>query len=251
VLEKSSADHRTSIGEKVFRHDHHLRTVTPAANGELALSQECRACHEEVAGSNSLAGTKLVTTKVCANCHTGAEPVPVESGGATRKVVDMFHSVHVAGDAAGSRSALRHASRDSLTKGCLECHTPVTGAAPMGLREGAADCKSCHTGHENLGEGKCVLCHVDRTPGTNRDLGGRLEFRFNEPGIFNASKATKKATAAIGTFDHASPGHAKRECSECHSASNVDGAARVLDVTWPAYDEDACVKCHVRERFHR
>jgi hypothetical protein len=251
VLEKSSADHRTSIGEKVFRHDHHLRGVTPPAGGELAVSQECRICHEEVAGSESLAGTKLVTTKSCAACHVGAEPVPVETGGATRRVGDMFHSVHVADASAVSRSALRYAARDSLTKGCLACHTPVSGAAPMGLREGAADCKSCHTGHENLGAGKCVLCHVDRTPGVNRDLGGRLEFRFSEPGIFNPAKATKKTAAAIKTFDHASAGHTGHECAECHSASNVDGAARVLDVTWPAFDEDACVKCHVRERFHR
>lgn len=251
VLEKSSADHRTSIGEKVFRHDHHLRTVTPVAGGEMALSTECRVCHEEVAGSETLAGTKLVSTKACATCHTDAEPVPVDAGGARRIVGDMFHKVHVADASTLSRSALRYASRDSLTKGCLACHTPTAGAAPMGLREGAADCKSCHTGHENLGGGKCVLCHVDRTPGVNRDLGGRLEFRFSEPGIFNPKKATKKATAAITTFDHKSPGHANHQCADCHSASNVDGAARVLDVKWPAFDEDACVKCHVRERFHR
>ena len=251
VLEKSSVDHRTSIGEKVFRHDHHLRTVAPAAGGEMGLSSECRACHDEVAGSRTLAGTKLVTTKVCATCHTGTEPVPVETAGATRRVVDMFHSVHVADVSALSRSALRYASRDSLTKGCLACHMPVSGDAPMGLREGAADCKSCHKGHENLGGGKCVLCHVDRTPGVNRDLGGHLEFRFSEPGIFNAAKATKKTTAAMKTFDHGSPGHAKHECAECHTAKSVDAATRVLDVAWPAFDEDACVKCHLRERFHR
>ena len=121
----------------------------------------------------------------------------------------------------------------------------------MNFKEGAKDCKSCHSGHENLGEGKCVLCHVDRTPGKNREMNGRLEFRFNEPGIFNADKATKKTTAAMPRFDHASAGHAGHECAECHRADNVDRATRVLDVEWPAFDEDACVKCHVRERFHR
>lgn len=252
VLEKSSPDHRTSIGEKVFRHDHHLRTVTPASGGELAFSQDCRRCHDAVAGSPTLAGTSIVDTKSCAECHVDSEPTPVPvKEGATRKVVDIFHKVHTVDAASLSRSALRYASRDSLAKGCLACHTPSAGEAPMGFREGAKDCKACHTGHENLGEGKCVLCHVDRAPGVNRELNGRLEFRFSEPGIFNPAKALTKTTAAMKPFDHRSAGHANHECAECHKPENVDGATRVLDVAWPAFDEDACVKCHVTERFHR
>jgi hypothetical protein len=252
VLERSSPDHRTSIGEKVFRHDHHLRTVTPERGDELAFSQTCRKCHEEVAGSTTLAGTPIVSTKSCAECHVDSEPtaVPVKEG-ATRKVTDMFHKVHTVDAASPSRSALRYASRDSLAQGCLACHMPVAGEKRMDFKAGAADCKSCHTGHENLGEGKCVLCHVDRTPGVNRELNGRLEFRFNEPGIFNPAKATKKTTAAMKPFDHKSPGHANHECAECHRTADIDGATRVKDVAWPAFDEDACVRCHVTERFHR
>jgi hypothetical protein len=252
VLSKSSPDHRTAIGEKVFRHDHHLRTVTPPDGGELAYSQECRKCHDAVAGSTTLAGTAIVDTKSCAECHVDSEPTPVPvKEGATRRVTDMFHKVHTVDAASLSRSALRYASRDSLAKGCLACHTPSAGEGPMGFKDGAKDCKACHTGHENLGEGKCVLCHVDRTPGVNRELNGRLEFRFSEPGIFNPAKATKKTTAAMKPFDHRSPGHANHECTECHAKENVDGATRVLDVAWPAFDEDACVKCHVAERYHR
>jgi hypothetical protein len=252
VLEKSSQDRRTAIGEKVFRHDHHLRTVTPPSGGELAFSQECRACHDAVAGSTTLAGTPIVNTSGCAKCHVDSEPTPVPvKEGATRRVTDMFHKVHTVDVASLSRSALRYASRDSLSKGCLACHTPTAGEAPMGFKDSANDCKACHTGHENLGEGKCVLCHVDRTPGKNRELNGRLEFRFNEPGIFNPAKATTKTTAAMKPFDHRSAGHANHDCAECHAAANVDNATRVLDVAWPAFDEDACVKCHVAERFHR
>ena len=252
VLSKTSADHRTPVGEKVFRHDHHLRTVSPGKGGEFALAQECRKCHDGVAASRTLAGTPLVDTKVCAQCHVDSEPTPVPvKEGATRKVTDLVHGVHTVDGASVSRSALRYASRDSLAQGCLSCHEPVAGAAPMGFREGAKDCKACHSGHENLGEGKCVLCHVDRTPGRNKEFGGRVEYRFSDPGIFDPAKAVTKTTAAIRTFDHTSRGHAGHECGECHAAPSVDGVRRVLDVAWPAFDEDACVKCHVRERFHR
>ncbi len=252
VLEKSSAGKRTPIGEKVFRHDHHLRTVSPSPGAERALAADCKACHEDVAGSSSLAGTRLVNTAVCATCHVDSEPTPVPvKEGATRRVGDMFHKVHTLDSASLTRSALRYASLDTLSKGCLSCHTPAAGEAPMGFREGAKDCKACHTGHESVGEGKCVLCHVDRAPGKNREINGRLEFRFNEPGIFNPEKALKKSAAAIGPFDHASAGHAKSECAGCHREEHADRATRVLDVAWPAFDEDSCVKCHVRERFHR
>jgi hypothetical protein len=251
VLERAAPDHRMSLGEKVFRHDHHLRTVTPDKGGEIAFAQDCLACHKSLAGSDSLASAAIVDTTSCAKCHVDSEPVPVKATGATRQVVDIVHRVHTVDAASLSRSALRYASRDSLAKGCLSCHEPVAGAAPMTFREGAKDCKACHTGHENLGEGKCVLCHVDRTPGVNRELNGRLEFRFNEPGVFNPAKATKKTTAAQPRFVHTSPGHAGRECAECHRAETVDAARRVLDVAWPAFDEDACVKCHVQTRYHR
>lgn len=252
VLEKSSADKRTPIGEQVFRHDHHLRTTSPVAGGEAALAADCKACHDDVAGSTTLAGTKLVNTSVCAKCHVDSEPTPVPvKEGATRRIGDMFHKVHTLDAAALSNSALRYARVDTLSKGCLSCHTPVAGAAPMGFRDGAKDCKACHTGHESVGEGKCVLCHVDRAPGKNREVNGRLEFRFSEPGIFNPEKALTKTAAAIGQFVHTSPGHAKHECAECHRAEHADQATRVLDVAWPAFDDDSCVKCHVRERFHR
>jgi hypothetical protein len=226
--------------------------VTPPDGGALAFSQDCLACHKAVAGSDTLNGTPLVDTSSCAKCHVDSEPTPVPvKKGATREVVDMVHRVHTVDAASLSRSALRYASRDSLARGCLSCHEPAAGEAPMTFREGAKDCKACHGGHENLGEGKCVLCHVDRTPGRNRVLAGKLEFRFNEAGIFDRAKATKKTTAAMPRFDHASPGHQGKDCAECHRAENVDGATRVLDVAWPAFDEDACVKCHVLERFHR
>jgi hypothetical protein len=252
VLSKSSLDHRTPIAEKVFRHDHHLRTIAPPSGGELAFSQDCRSCHDALAGSMSLAGAPIVNTTGCAKCHVDSEPTPVPvKEGATRRVVDMVHKLHTVDAASLSRSALRYASRDSLARGCLSCHEPVAGAAPMNFKEGTSDCKACHAGHENLGEGKCVLCHVDRAPGKNRELNGRLEFRHSEPGIFDKEKATTKTTAAMRRFDHKSVGHAGHECAECHRAETIDGATRVLDVAWPAFDDDACVKCHVRERFHR
>jgi len=253
VLSKSSLDHRTALGAKVFRHDHHLKSIAPPEGGAFAFSQKnCLPCHQAVAGSETLAGTALVDASVCAKCHVDSEPTRVEvKEGATRRVVDMVHKTHTVDAASLSKSALRYASRESLARGCLSCHEPAVGETSMTFTAGAKDCKACHTGHENLGEGKCVLCHVDRAPGVNRVIDGKLEFRFSEPGIFNAEKATKKTTAAMPRFDHKSAGHKDHACAECHAAPNVDQATRVLDVTWPAFDDDACVKCHVRERFHR
>jgi hypothetical protein len=251
VSMRAAEDHRADIGAKLFRHDHHLRTTKAERGEELAFSKDCLSCHKALAGSETLAGAALVDTSGCAACHVDSEPVPVDAKGATRRVVDMVHKVHTVDAASLSRSALRYASRDSLAKGCLSCHEPVAGEAPMGFREGAKDCRACHTGHENLGEGKCVLCHVDRTPGVNRELNGRLEFRKNEPGIFNRAKATTKTAAAMARFDHGSRGHKDHDCATCHRADDVDKATRVLDVAWPAFDEESCVKCHVRERFHR
>ncbi len=252
VLSKSQANHADKQTIATFRHDHHLRTVAPPAGGEFALSQDCRPCHDAVAGSSSLAGAALVNTTGCGKCHVDSVPtqVPVKEG-AVRRVVDMVHKIHVADAANLPRRALLSAPKDTLARGCLSCHKPVAGAAPMTFETGATDCKACHTAHENVGEGRCAVCHVDRTPGKNREVDGRVEYRFNEPGIFEKSKATTKTTAAMALFDHRSRGHAGRECAECHRAENVDQATRVLDVTWPAFDEDACVKCHVRERFHR
>ncbi len=121
----------------------------------------------------------------------------------------------------------------------------------MGFVEGAQDCTSCHKGHENLGQGKCVLCHVDRTPGVNVDEAGRTVFRFNDPGIFDPEKRTTKSAPAQERFDHGSPGHADHACTECHDEGVVDQTERVLDVPWPAFDADACVLCHMKERYHR
>lgn len=253
VSMRDMKDHRPELGQRLaFRHDHHLRTTTVERGGELAFSQDCLACHKTLAGSDSLVDTRISDANLCSSCHVDSVPTPVlVKDGATRRVVDMVHRVHTVDAASLSRSALRYASRDSLAKGCLSCHEPAAGDKPMGFRDGAVDCKACHTGHENLGEGKCVLCHVDRTPGVNREMKGRLEFRFSEPGIFNRDKATTKTTAAMPRFVHTSAGHKDHACAECHAAANVDQASRVLDVAWPAFDEDACVKCHVQTRFHR
>lgn len=247
-----------------FRHDHHLRTVTPEKGGALDLAASCVPCHTSVAGSTSLAalGGELPPADLsgCADCHTDGAPEPVAGGAAgPRTVVDMVHALHVVEPGAGPRAAPRTLEgRESLARGCLACHTPVEGDAPMTLRDGVGDCSACHAGHEHLGSGKCALCHVDRTAAVNRDASGATRFRTIEAGLFDRAKATVRRSPSNPRFDHFSPGHAgpasdatTEGCGACHATDAVDRSVRVLDVPLPGHADRPCVLCHVRERYHR
>jgi len=265
VVEKSGQP-RSGLVVLAFRHDHHLRTVTPTRGAELDLAATCVPCHKGVAEGDSLAGLGASLPRadlsVCGTCHTDGDPKPLPTGksGATHgPIVDMAHAVHVVEPGVQTRGGPKMlAGRESLAQGCLSCHVPVAGTERMGLREGAKDCTACHAGHEHLGEGKCVLCHVDRASAANRDAEGGLVFRTNDPGIFDRAKATVKRTNEVRGFDHFSPGHAEPAsdptgagCADCHDAAATDASQRVLDVPWPGHADRTCVACHVRTRFHR
>lgn len=239
--------------EMVFRHDHHLPTTVVAAGTGLTFSEQCLPCHQSVAGSDTLDGAVLVDTSGCAGCHTDGDPVPVTMAAApSRSVTDMFHRVHTVDPgtlAKGAVGTLAH--RETLANGCVACHVPVQGEQRMGFREGTADCSACHQRHANIGQGRCVLCHVDRAFEGNQRADGRLDFVYQEQGIYDREKAVTKTTTPIPRFDHGSAGHVGHPCSECHAEDVVDGAQRVLDVPWPAVDDASCVKCHAIERYHR
>ena len=121
----------------------------------------------------------------------------------------------------------------------------------MAYRPGTADCASCHTRHENVGGGKCALCHLDRAHEGNRGPEGRVRYRFNERGIFEAAAATLKPGGAVPKFDHSSRGHDGRKCADCHDEKAVDAADRVSAIPLPRPDAPACFDCHNRTRFHR
>jgi len=191
--------------ERVFRHDHHLRTVAPLPGTELDFSGQCLECHRTLAGSDTLAGTPLVDTSGCSACHGGGVPEPVPApAGRTRAVNDVFHRVHTV-DFSGGPGAPGPAGafvrREQLRKGCLSCHVPAAGDGRMGLAPEAEDCKACHTRHENLGQGKCALCHLDRAhPGNLGRDGAVAAYRFNEEGIFDRAKAgTKREVPSSGS----------------------------------------------------
>jgi len=253
VVPMAVPDEQPEMVEKVFRHDHHLPDVSVPAGTGLVFSETCMPCHTSVANSGTLEGTAIVDTSVCAACHTGGDPRPAPRAAAfTRPVTDMFHSVHTVDPSTLAQGATRSlAQRDKLSQGCVACHTPVAGEARMGFREGALDCTACHERHANIGQGRCVLCHVDREFEGNQRPNGRLDFVYQEEGIFNREKAVTKTTLAIADFDHGSPGHLDHACEECHDALKIDTTERVLDAAWPAYDEASCVKCHALTRYHR
>ena len=155
-----------------------------------------------------------------------------------------------------------------LSRGCLSCHVPVAGTKRMEFRDsvawwdgsklsgkdGVLDCRACHKGHENVGQGKCVICHADRTGGGPNFVGKDRKtfvFRMNEAGIFNREKATMKREPVIERFDHLSRGHREHDCGECHDPTKTDQSERVLTVPWPRFDDPSCVECHVQERYHR
>ncbi|MCE9635012.1 MAG: FHA domain-containing protein [Planctomycetes bacterium] len=261
-VETKTAVQTAKPEKKAFRHDHHLRTVDPGKGGGLALAASCIACHHAVAESSSLAGLgsalAAATLDSCKDCHVEGAPKPV-AGTGTRTVVDMFHSVHTVEPGTSGGGTLRALSgRETLAQGCVSCHVPAAGDAPMKLREGTADCSACHKGHESLGGGKCALCHVDRASAANRDAKDALVYRFNEAGIFAREKAVVKTTAPVHRFEHFSRGHTKDAadasgagCAKCHDPKAVDAAQRVVDVAWPGPLDPSCLACHVRERYHR
>lgn len=256
VLDKSEVEEgKTRIA--VFRHDHHLPELMPDPAQRLLASESCKQCHASVAASTTLVGTELVDVtwgdgQGCVTCHTDSVPERVRVPGTEmRQVVDMFHAVHTI-DLSVSEGALRSRSmRETLSDGCYACHVPQPGTDRMTFVPETKNCMECHSGHENVGENKCVICHIDREHEGNRDAQGRVIFRFNEAGIFNREKATTKTTARIEDFDHFSPGHLDHDCADCHDTQAVDETERVADVPWPAHDEASCIKCHMRTRYHR
>jgi hypothetical protein len=254
VLPGAAAEGKIPVAPKVFRHDHHLEDVAPPAGGGLLASVRCLDCHRSVAGSEGLAGVPLVDMEGCVKCHADGAPVAVPDPAARKRTVtDMFHRVHVLSPTDLARDAApgSFARRDSLRGGCLSCHVPAEGTAPMALRPGTADCASCHTRHENVGEGKCALCHLDRAHEANRGPDGKVRYRFNERGIFDPAAATTKPRSPVAKFDHFSPGHDGKQCSLCHDDRAVDRAESVLAVPLPGPDAPACVECHQRTRYHR
>jgi hypothetical protein len=241
VLGREAAPGKSSIAEKVFRHDHHLESVAPAPGSGAFVSRRCQECHAAVAGSDTMAGTAIVDLAGCARCHTDGAPTAVADPSAPKRTVtDMFHKSHMPGE-----------KRDSLAAGCLSCHVPAAGEERMGFKPGTADCSSCHQRHENLAEGKCALCHLDRGHEQNRGPDGKVRYRFLERGIFEASAATKKPRGAVEKFDHFSRGHVGGKCADCHEEKAVDGSRRVLDVPLPKPDAASCAECHNRTRYHR
>ena len=253
VLPRGKAVASRDMVEMVFRHDHHLPTTAVAAGTGLTYSEQCLPCHESLAASDTLDGTVLVDTSGCVECHTDGEPVPVTMAGERSRVAnDMFHRVHTIDPSTLAQGAVKtFAQRSTLANSCVACHVPVEGEGRMGFREGTQDCRACHERHANTGQGRCVLCHVDRGFEGNQRPDGRLDFVYQEAGIYNPEKAVTKSTTTIPKFDHFSPGHENHECAECHDAAVVDGAQRVLDVPWPAVDDASCVKCHAIARYHR
>jgi hypothetical protein len=241
VVGREPKDGKSPIVEKVFRHDHHMETVAAAPGTGAFLSRSCQECHRTLAGSDSMAGVPVVDMDGCVKCHADGAPTAVADPAAPKRTVaDMFHKSHAPGE-----------KRDSLAAGCLSCHVPAAGADRMEFKPGAADCSSCHTRHENLAEGKCVLCHLDRANEGNRGPEGKVRYRFLERGIFEATAATMKPRGTVEKFDHFSRGHAAGKCADCHEEKAVDGARRVLAVPLPKPDAASCVECHNRTRYHR
>ncbi len=251
VLEKQNVGDRTSIAEMVFRHDHHLPTTAVAEGTGLVFSEQCMPCHTSVAQSETLGGTPLADLSTCTECHTGGEPVAVAKAGESRTVVDMFHRIHTVDPATlteGAGASL--AQRETLSQGCMSCHVPVKGETRMTFKDGTQDCSACHTRHASVGRGLCAVCHVDRAYEGNQK-NGRLQYVYNERGIFDLAEAVTKTVPAQKEFDHGSPGHVDHPCAECHDTGALDSTGRVTEVAWPANDEDSCVECHALTRYHR
>jgi len=269
--EVKAGDVRSEPEIRVFRHDHHLPTVDPATGTGLAVSEaQCAKCHGTLASAERIEAGSLVDLASCVECHEGRapEPVPPDAGAAPRRVVDMAHGVHRQSFARAAKGVTEGlVDRGSLNEGCLSCHTPVAGEARMPLRDGAADCRSCHDRHRNVGEGKCAKCHLDPqddrnwvTLQTRKGEVRELHPRFLERGIFDRQFAVLRPVEAVAKYDHRSPGHAGKACSVCHDAESLDAAERVggkgapakpAAVPVPQFDDASCAECHARTRYHR
>lgn len=162
---------------KPFDHFAHVATLAPAATDAARVSNQCEACHGDIAAAAPPAAT-------CATCH-GDPHVSSGVTATTRAVVRFSHAQHRA-------------------TSCLACHafaSDAPGAAPR-LAGGAEECARCHIQekkkHVSAGLDACVYCHR----GAND--------------VFDPAPAVKVAAAAI-PYSHRSPGHAALACDECHA----------------------------------
>jgi hypothetical protein len=200
------------------------------------LSEECLACHVDIASSTSVANPYLAppsSASNCGDCHGTNPPqrrgTPA-SAASTEERWDFPHDAHV--------SSLH----PTLAQGCYSCHDFAADPGTQGLkpitRPESMDCMSCHDAtHSALGGGSCRICHTADDP----------VYRLQ---LTDSAWPYRRERAQFGHFSEGHVGEMSKDCLECHDG--VQGAQTIQAIP-AALGESArqCRQCHDERRFHR
>ena len=249
--------------ERVFWHALHVNNGSLAPNSaadqaKISTNTEagCVSCHNDLGGAEakqlvpSSAGTyhwpdTSAGQAACAECHNENQQAlrlvaaVASSSAKNRAVTDFPHNVHVASSSFGTSGTLQ--------QGCFACHdfSAASADAPFSqvptTKAGAADCSSCHSGHDNIAGGDCQKCHP---------LQNGLSNSFLQHAKVATPPAPTREWPAPNGFSHLSTGHKDEGCATCHNATGIAKAATLADVRVPDERAAVCRDCHLQKQFH-
>ena len=248
---------------RTFWHALHVTngTLDPSdalGKATVSLDQEqgCVSCHNDLGGKNATSLTDASTGNyhwpdsseaqaACAECHNEAnEPLRLiavrnQTTAETRAMPDFPHDVHV--------GSLSFGASGTLQQGCFACHdfSESSTDAPFSqvpiVKASAADCTSCHSGHDNIAGGDCQKCH-EQTEGVSNSF--LLHAKIDVPA------PSTRPWPAPNSFSHLSVGHKDEDCAACHQGSGIDDAATLAAVRVPDESAALCRDCHLKKQFH-
>lgn len=243
--------------------------LTPAAGKAGAVSIDaaagCVSCHRDLAGNQALQPASAgpyhwpetaEARAACSECHREQKGQPLALRAVTgkvaddrrRTVADFPHDVHVGSAAFGTSGV--------LADGCFACHDFAGGGDALALvpttKPGAADCTSCHRGHDHIGGGDCQQCHPNEVGRSNSFLvAAKAPVGSTSFGRAVPAPPTRAWPGRNG-FSHLSRGHVGPDltCATCHGDSGLDRAKTLADVRVPDERASVCRDCHLQQQFH-
>jgi hypothetical protein len=246
--------------------------LAPARGRGNAVSGDanagCVSCHADLRSAKALRGVDAggyrwpsdpQAQAACAACHREGEgkplaltPVPSPIPDERRIAVPDFpHDVHLGSAAYGVAGT-------ALAEGCFACHE---FERPAGLAEyafvprtkpGAANCTSCHSGHDNVGGGQCRQCHPAEEGRSNSFLAAAAVKAGDVFGSFTVPPLPMRTWPGATGFSHLSRGHSAPDlsCETCHARDGLSAAKAIDAVRIPDEKQPACRDCHLKQQFH-
>lgn len=245
-----------------------------APEGKYAESDQCAACHEDVA--ESFARTTHARsdgwsgTKQCQSCH-GPAMAHIEGGGDVEKIVRPGTLTPAESSAiclechSRNRTNFAHSSNlhSLATVACVDCHNPHEHGEKMLRKQGAALCAQCHQdkvaqfdlprSHPLAEKEKaCVSCHephaassLRMTEGFGSIRCGSCHFEKSGPYLFAHDISLVEGCQSCHQIHGTSARHllkAQRQielCYQCHPGTTTPTFHNAVN-----FRNEKCTACH-------